>query len=52
LLHVYNPTGRGQGLGDRLERSGAAVLQDGSWSAGIVEELTPQRPTSTSPNTA
>ncbi len=41
LLHVYDPTGAGIGLGDTLARTGAAVLQAGSWSAGIVDELTP-----------
>jgi nicotinamidase-related amidase len=41
LLHVYNPTGTGVGLGDRLPRTGAAVLEKDSWSAGIVDELAP-----------
>jgi len=41
LLHVYNPTGDGIGLGDALPGSGAHVLEDGSWSARIVEELRP-----------
>ncbi len=41
LRHVYDPTGDGPGLGDRLPRTGHAVLQAGSWSAGIVDELTP-----------
>jgi len=39
LLHVYKPTGSGVGLGDRLPGSGARVLERGSWSAGIVDEL-------------
>jgi len=39
LLHVYNPTGLGVGLGDRLPRTGAAVLEKDSWSAAIVDEL-------------
>jgi nicotinamidase-related amidase len=39
LRHVYDPTGRGTGLGDPLARTGAHVLQEGSWSAGIVDEL-------------
>jgi nicotinamidase-related amidase len=39
LRHVYDPAGRGVGLGDPLARSGAQVLQEGSWSAGIVDEL-------------
>jgi nicotinamidase-related amidase len=40
LLHVYKPSGTGVGLGDRLPGSGARVLERGSWSASIVEELT------------
>jgi nicotinamidase-related amidase len=39
LLHVYNPTGAGVGLGDPLPGSGARVLERGSWSAAIVDEL-------------
>jgi nicotinamidase-related amidase len=39
LLHVYNPTGAGVGLGDPLPDSGAKVLERGSWSAAIVDEL-------------
>src|SRR5438445_10516971 len=39
LLHVYKPSGAGVGLGDRLPGSGARVLERGSWSASIVEEL-------------
>ena len=41
LRHVYDPAGGGQGLGDKLKRTGSAVLQAGSWSAQIVAELTP-----------
>jgi nicotinamidase-related amidase len=41
LLHVYNPTGRGCGLGDRLAGSDSRVLEKDSWSAAIVEELVP-----------
>src|SRR5216684_4311579 len=41
LLHVYNPTGAGVGLGDCVPRTGAAVLEKDSWSAGIVDELAP-----------
>jgi nicotinamidase-related amidase len=41
LLHVYNPSGMGTGLGDRLMPRGAPVLTEGSWSAAIVEELKP-----------
>lgn len=39
LLHVYNPTGAGVGLGDALPGSGARVLQAGSWAAAVVDEL-------------
>jgi nicotinamidase-related amidase len=39
LLHVYNPSGMGTGLGDRLKPRGEPVLTEGSWSAAIVEEL-------------
>lgn len=41
LLHVYKPTGKGVGLGDALP-CGARVLETGSWSAGIVDELVPE----------
>ena len=39
LLHVYNPTGEGVGLGDSLPSNGAKVLMKGSWAAAVVEEL-------------
>ncbi len=39
LLHVYKPSGAGVGLGDALPGSGARVLERGSWSAAIVDEL-------------
>ncbi|WP_079537044.1 cysteine hydrolase family protein [Bradyrhizobium lablabi] len=39
LLHVYKPSGTGVGLGDPLPGSGAKVLERGSWSAAIVDEL-------------
>jgi nicotinamidase-related amidase len=39
LLHVYNGSGTGTGLGDPLPRTGSPVLQAGSWSAQVVEEL-------------
>jgi nicotinamidase-related amidase len=39
LRHVYDPSGAGPGLGDPLPRTGARVLQAGSWSAQVVEEL-------------
>lgn len=39
LRHVYNPTGQGVGLGDRLPQNGAPVLTKGSWAAAVVDEL-------------
>jgi nicotinamidase-related amidase len=39
LRHVYDPTGQGPGLGDALPRTGSRILQAGSSSAAIVEEL-------------
>jgi nicotinamidase-related amidase len=39
LLHVYKPEGIGVGLGDPLPISGAKVLEQGSWSAAVVDEL-------------
>ena len=39
LLYVYKSTGEGVGLGDPLPQSGARVLEAGSWSASIIEEL-------------
>ena len=39
LLHVYNPTGTGVGLGDPLPSNGARVLEFGSWAAAIVDGL-------------
>lgn len=39
LLHVYKPSGTGIGLGDALPGAGAKVLERGSWSAAIVDEL-------------
>jgi ureidoacrylate peracid hydrolase len=39
LLHVYNATGEGTGIGDPLPTNGAAVLQHGSWAAAVVDEL-------------
>ncbi|MFH7028555.1 MAG: cysteine hydrolase family protein [Heteroscytonema crispum UTEX LB 1556] len=38
-LHVYNPTGEGVGLGDRLPSNGELVLMAGSWAAAVVDEL-------------
>jgi nicotinamidase-related amidase len=39
LLHVYKPTGVGIGIGDPLPKSGAHVLEEGSWSVKIVDGL-------------
>jgi nicotinamidase-related amidase len=39
VLHVYNPTGEGVGLGDPLPTNGAHVLMAGSWAAAVVSEL-------------
>lgn len=39
VLHVYNPTGEGVGLGDALPKNGAQVLMAGSWAAAVVDEL-------------
>jgi nicotinamidase-related amidase len=39
VLHVYNPTGEGVGLGDPLPANGAQVLMKGSWAAAVVSEL-------------
>ncbi|MGI4747651.1 MAG: cysteine hydrolase family protein [Janthinobacterium lividum] len=41
LLHVYNGDGCGIGLGDPLPGNEAHVLEAGSWSAAIVDELRP-----------
>ena len=43
LRHVYNPSGKGIGLGDPLPANGAPVLIADSWAAAIVDEL-PQEP--------
>jgi nicotinamidase-related amidase len=37
-LHVYDPQGRGRGLG-KLGSTGAPVLELGSWSAGVLDEF-------------
>ena len=39
LLHVYNGSGLGVGLGDPLPKTGSPVLTEGAWSAQIVDEL-------------
>ena len=41
LRHVYDPAGTRQGLGDTLRSTGSPVLQAGSPSAAIVDELAP-----------
>ena len=41
LLHVYNPSGQGVGLGDPLPGHGSRVLELGSWAAAVVDELPP-----------
>lgn len=38
IHHVYKPHGTGTGLGDALP-NGAAVLEEGSWAAALVDEL-------------
>jgi nicotinamidase-related amidase len=40
LLHVYDPTGQGCGLGGRLP-NGSAVLEKDAWGAAVVDELQP-----------
>ena len=53
LLHVYDPTGEGVGLGDPLPSNGAPVLERGSWAAAIVDAASPRLlATSTSRSTA
>ncbi len=37
--HVYNPTGKGIGLGDPLPARGEPVLTAGSWAAAVIDEL-------------
>ena len=39
LHHVYDPLAEGRGLGAPLPGSGAKVLEAGSWSAAVVDEL-------------
>jgi len=38
-LYVFNPDGKGLGIGGVLPGNGAHVLEKGSWSAAVVEEL-------------
>lgn len=42
VLHVYNPDGAGNGLGDPVREGGSPTLEKGSWSAAIVDELKPE----------
>lgn len=39
LRHVYNPTGSGIGLGDRLPKNDAPVLTVNSWAAAVIDQL-------------
>lgn len=39
VIHVYDPDGTGTGIGDPLPGSGSHVLEKGSWSAQVVDEL-------------
>nr|WP_225438310.1 isochorismatase family cysteine hydrolase [Candidatus Frankia nodulisporulans] len=41
VRHVYDPDGSGGGLGAPARPGGSPTLQAGSWSAAIVDELTP-----------
>lgn len=38
ILHVYDPDGSGIGIGDELP-NGSRVLEKGSWSAALVDDL-------------
>jgi nicotinamidase-related amidase len=42
VLHVYDPAGSGNGIGAPARPGGSPTLQAGSWSAAIVDELTPE----------
>lgn len=42
LLHVYDPHGRGTGLGAPLAPDGSRVLEFGGWCAAVVDELAPE----------
>ena len=42
LLHVYDPTGAGTGLGAPRGHADSRVLEAGSWSAAIVGGLLPE----------
>jgi ureidoacrylate peracid hydrolase len=41
VLHVYDPDGRGVGVGS-TRPTGHPVLQAGSWGAAVVDELAPE----------
>ncbi len=41
LHHVYDPHGKGVGLGAPLAADGSRVLEAGGWSAAIIDELQP-----------
>jgi len=41
VAHVYDPEARGVGLGHPLPGSGSRMLERGSWSASVVDELAP-----------
>ncbi|MEM7695094.1 MAG: isochorismatase family cysteine hydrolase [Pseudomonadota bacterium] len=41
LRHVYDNAGEGTGLGDPIGPHGARVLTEGSWSAALMDGLTP-----------
>jgi nicotinamidase-related amidase len=42
IVHVYDPEGRGVGIGAPLGGTGHRVLEAGSWGAQIVDELVPE----------
>ena len=42
VLHVYDPDGRGRGIGTPARPGGSPTLQAGSWSAAVVDELKPE----------
>jgi nicotinamidase-related amidase len=39
VLHVYDPDGESLGIGDSIPASGSRVLEAGSWSVQVVDEL-------------
>ncbi len=39
VLHVYNPTGDGKGIGDQLPANGSKVLEKDSWGCAIIQGL-------------